>query len=82
MQTSQNAGAADQRLTSATEARPIWLRGPQLRQRWGGMANSTFYNRLTRGLIPPPEYPFGPTTPYWRMAVIERHEQQAQGATA
>ena len=60
--------------------RAIWIRGPQLRQRWGSMPNSTFYNRLQRGLIPLPEYPFGPTTPYWRVERIEQHEAQAVAA--
>lgn len=56
----------------------IWIRGPQLRKRWGDMSNSTFYDRLKRHLIPPPEYPFGPQTPYWRMSVIEAHETLAK----
>lgn len=55
----------------------VWLRGPTLRKRWGDMPNSTFYDRLKRGLIPSPEYPFGPSTPYWRMSTIEAHEQTA-----
>lgn len=58
-----------------TAPRPVWIRGPQLRKRWGDMPNSTFYNRLQRGLIPQPEYPFGPSTPYWRQETIEAHEQ-------
>jgi hypothetical protein len=57
--------------------RPLWIRGPQLRQRWGDMPNSTFYDRLKRGLIPRPEYPFGPGTPYWRMDKIEAAEARA-----
>jgi hypothetical protein len=57
--------------------RPLWIRGPQLRQRWGGMANSTFYDKIKRGLIPEPEYPFGASTPYWRLAVIEAIEARA-----
>lgn len=52
----------------------VWINGPRLRARWGSMPNSTFYYRLKRGLIPEPEYPFGPATPYWRMAVVEQHE--------
>lgn len=63
-------------------AKPTWIRGPQLRTRWGGMPNSTFYERLKRGLIPPPEYPFGETTPYWRIDAIEAHEQQARPQVA
>lgn len=58
----------------STSPDPIWIRCPQLRARWGGMPSSTFYNRLKLGVIPAPEYPFGPTTPYWRMTVIEEHE--------
>ena len=60
----------------------VWLRGPALRQRWGGMPNSTFYNRLQRGLIPKPAYPFGPDTPYWRMDAIEAFERSADEAAA
>jgi hypothetical protein len=41
------------------------------------MPNSTFYDRLKRGLIPRPEYPFGPGTPYWRMDKIEAAEARA-----
>ena len=66
----------------AQTPRQTWLRGPQLRKRWGDMPNSTFYYRLHRGLIPPPEYPFGPDTPYWRVDVIEAHEAQGQKAAA
>jgi hypothetical protein len=65
-----------------TAPRPIWIRGPQLRERWADMPNSTFYNRLQRGLIPAPEYPFGPSTPYWRLDVIEAHEQKTQAVAA
>lgn len=53
-----------------------WLRGPQLRRRWGDMANSTFYDRLNKGLIPSPEYPFGNATPYWRLSTVEAHESR------
>jgi hypothetical protein len=65
-----------------TAPRPVWIRGPQLRKRWGDMPNSTFYSRLQRGLIPPPSYPFGPTTPYWALDEIEAHERNAQKAAA
>ena len=54
-----------------------WIRGPELRKRWGNMPNSTFYNRLQRGLIPQPEYPFGEATPYWRLSAVEEHERRA-----
>lgn len=60
--------------------KPTWIRGPALRQRWGGMPNSTFYDRLGKGLIPPPEYPFGPSTPYWRVAAIEAIENSTAAA--
>jgi hypothetical protein len=62
--------------------RPTWIRGPQLRKRWGGMSNSTFYDRLKKGLIPAAEYPFGPSTPYWRLDVIEAHEAKTAGVAA
>ena len=58
--------------------KPKYIRGPQLRQRWGDMRSSTFYDLLTKGLMPKPVYPFGPHTPYWDMAVIEAHERKAQ----
>lgn len=58
-----------------TETPSVWVRGPQLRKRWGNMPNSTFYNRLQRGLIPKPEYPFGPNSPHWRLSVIEAVEE-------
>ena len=66
--------------------RPRWLRAKQLRQRWGDgekpMPNSTFHDWRAKGLIPPPEFPFGPHTPYWRLDVIEAHEQQAEKVAA
>jgi hypothetical protein len=66
-----------------SQFRGVFIRGPELRKRWGDMPNSTFYDRLKKKLIPPPEYPFGPTTPYWRMDAIEAHESAApQGKVA
>lgn len=59
------------------EVKATWLRGTTLRKRWGDMPASTFYLRLKRGLIPAPEYPFGPSTPYWRVDTIEAHERKA-----
>jgi predicted DNA-binding transcriptional regulator AlpA len=64
-----------------TAPRQVWIRGPQLRERWGGMPNSTFYDRLKKRLIPQPHYPFGESTPYWRLEEIEAHEQQAMQPT-
>jgi len=64
----QNAHSADQR--------PVWIRRLPLQQRWG-MPSSTLYNRLERGLIPKPEYPFGPSTPYWRLSEIEEFERNS-----
>lgn len=63
--------------TTPDLSRPQYLRAGQLRKRWGDMPNSTFYDRLKKRLIPAPEYPFGPSTPYWRMDVIEAHEGDA-----
>jgi hypothetical protein len=62
--------------------RPVWIRGPQLRKRWGSgdrpMPNSTFFDRLKKGLIPKPEFPFGEgTPPHWRLKVIEALERKA-----
>ena len=60
----------------------VWLTGPQLRKRWGDMANSTFYDRLKRGLIPAPEYPFGPGKPYFRASQIEALENSSEQVAA
>lgn len=57
-----------------SETQQTLIRGPQLRKRLGDMPNSTFYDRLHRGLIPPPIYPFGGSTPYWRLEDIKRLE--------
>jgi hypothetical protein len=62
-----------------SDIKHVWIRGPKLRQRWGNMPPSTFYDHLKRGLIPPPKYPFGPTTPYWSMAEVVGHERAAMG---
>ena len=59
-----------------TEANPVWIRGPQLRRRWG-LPVSTFYNHLKNGDIPKPEYPFGPHTPHWPMTAVLAHEAAA-----
>ncbi|MEO6624977.1 MAG: hypothetical protein ABIN37_09110 [Burkholderiaceae bacterium] len=69
-------------MNSNADSSPVWIRGPGLRKRWGEMPNSTFYDRLKKGLIPQPEYPFGPETPYWRSSVIEAFEQPAQATEA
>lgn len=61
-----------------TEIKPVWIRGAQLRKRWGRMAASTFYDRLKKGAIPKPEYPFGPHTPHWSMAAVVAHEEAAR----
>ncbi|RYH63564.1 MAG: hypothetical protein EON54_07910 [Alcaligenaceae bacterium] len=53
--------------------RPVWIPGPRLRLRWG-MSNSSFYSKLKLGILPKPEYPFGPAKPYWRMEAIEQFE--------
>lgn len=55
----------------------IWIRRLALQARWGNMPSSTFYARLKAGLIPAPAYPFGPSTPYWRLDAIEAHERRA-----
>jgi predicted DNA-binding transcriptional regulator AlpA len=60
-----------------SNAGATFIRGPELRQRWGNMANSTFYARLKKEQIPKPCYPFGPDTPYWRIDEIEAHERKA-----
>ena len=65
-----------------TQTRPVFIGGPALRQRWGNMPNSTFYDRLKKGLIPSAEYPFGPSTPYWRVEAIEAHEAASRQKAA
>jgi predicted DNA-binding transcriptional regulator AlpA len=64
------------------DSAPRYIRGPQLRKRWGNMSNSTFYEKLRKGLIPKPVYPFGPEVPYWVVADIEEVERQAIAAVA
>ena len=60
----------------------VWIRGRDLRARWGKMSNTSFYDKLKRGLIPRPHFPFGPPTPYWSMADIESFEADAVARTA
>lgn len=59
--------------------RQTLIRKSQLRKRWGDMPNSTFHDRLARGLIPQPIYPFGESTPYWRLEDIEKIEADQAG---
>lgn len=65
---------------STETIRPVWIKGPTLRKRWGNMCASTFYKNLRTGKIPAPEFPFGEATPYWRMDVIEQFEAPKGGA--
>lgn len=65
------------KMQNETKTAATFIRGPELRKRWGAMSNSTFYDRLKRGVIPKPEYPFGPDTPYWRVDAIEAHERKS-----
>lgn len=66
--------------TNDADQAQVWIRGPRLRQRWGGMSNTAFYDKLNRGLMPKPRYPFGGTTPYWLIAEIEEFESKAKVA--
>jgi hypothetical protein len=43
---------------------------------YGGVANSTFYDRQQRGLIPKPDCWLGVRAPGWSAELIERHQQQ------
>lgn len=61
---------------NSAEQRPVWIRRLPLQQRWG-MPASTLYHLISKGRAPKPEYPFGPSTPYWRLSVIEAFERQA-----
>ena len=69
-------------MSKTIDTGPTWIRGPQLRARWADMPNSTFYDRIKKKLIPAPEFPFGPSTPYWRLEVIEAHEQASSRVAA
>lgn len=60
----------------------VWIDGPKLRRRWSDMPNSTFYDRLGRGLIPQPRYPFGPAKPFWLLADVQQLEARATAAVA
>lgn len=42
------------------------------------MSNTVFYEKLKKKLIPAPEYPFGPSTPYWRVDIIEAFENRSK----
>ena len=55
----------------------VWISGPDYRRRCGGMPNSTFYDRLARGQLPPARYPFGSAKPYWYMPEVLEHEAHA-----
>jgi predicted DNA-binding transcriptional regulator AlpA len=55
----------------------LYIRAAQLRARYGNMPASTLYWRLKRGLLPQPEYPFGPRTPYWAVSAIEEWERRS-----
>lgn len=55
---------------------PVWLNSARLRARWGGMSHTTLYRKVKAGLVPAPDYPFGPSTPYWRTVEIEAFEQR------
>lgn len=58
---------------------PVYIRGPQLRRRWA-KSSSSFYELLSRGVIPAPCYPFGPKAPHWRMSDILAFEERAAEA--
>lgn len=64
-------------MSDATSTQTRWIRAPQLRKRWGDMPSTTFHRHLQKGLIPKPQHPFGPHTPYWAMADIEAFEMRA-----
>jgi hypothetical protein len=64
-------------METTTGSTTVWLRALSVRKRYDDMPNSTFYWRLKNGLLPAPEYPFGPGTPYWRLSIIEEFERQA-----
>jgi predicted DNA-binding transcriptional regulator AlpA len=67
-------------MTTPKKPLVVWITGPQLRERWG-LANTTFYEKLKKGVIPAPEYPFGPQKPYWRMQDVERFEEAARSTS-
>lgn len=65
-------------LVTVADVKSVWISGPNLRKRWDNMPVSSFYNRLGKKAIPPPEYPFGPEKPYWRQATIEAFERKTE----
>ena len=77
---SEPAQVAVETQASDPDAAPRFIRGAALRKRWGGMSNSTFYEKRRKGLIPKPVYLFGPEVPYWIIAEIEELERQAVSA--
>lgn len=78
----RRAPSAPSERTGQVEVKQKLIRGPQLRKRWANMPESTFHDLRAKGLIPRPIYPFGPTTPYWDMDVIEAHERVSQKVAA
>lgn len=68
------------KVSTETAVPAIWIRGPRLRQRWDNMSNTVFYEKLKQKVIPAPEYPFGPSTPYWRVEAIEAFEGRSKVA--
>ena len=66
---------------STDDGKPTYIRGPKLRARWG-MSNTSFYEKLKRGTIPKPKFPFGDATPYWAVAEVEAFEQKANKVAA
>lgn len=64
-------------MSNESETRPVWLNSAKLRARWGGMSHTTLYRKAKAGVIPAPEYPFGPAIPYWRTTEIEAFEARS-----
>jgi predicted DNA-binding transcriptional regulator AlpA len=47
---------------------------------YGNPSNSTFYDRIKRGLIPAPDVELGPQTPGWTEGLIERDQAAKRAA--
>jgi predicted DNA-binding transcriptional regulator AlpA len=52
----------------------------EVKRFYGNPSNSTFYDRIKRGLIPAPDVELGPQTPGWTEGLIERDQAAKRAA--
>jgi len=57
-------------------------RRERVREFFGNPSWSTFYDWLSKGLIPPPDVELGPSTPGWTDGLITRHQKERRLAAA